>query len=83
MSIEFVNEEVFITLPNEHKFQVGQECILHGLVDFPEHNGDVVTISNIRMNGEYGKAYYIKGRINQTGLNWVYEYRLSEHPTLA
>lgn len=60
---------------NKHEFNVGDVCILHNLQNFPEFNGTEVEITSIRENGEWGRAYYIKGRINEY-LNWVYEYRL-------
>jgi hypothetical protein len=58
-----------------HKFKPGEIRTLHGLVDFPEFNGDAVEITAIREDGPNGKAYYVKGRINEF-VNWVYEYRL-------
>jgi len=72
----FVSEELFRSTPNGHKFTVGQECVLVGLEDFSEYNGDTVTITAIREDGSRGKAYYIRGRVNEM-LNWVYEYRLA------
>jgi len=72
-----IQEELFVTKKDKHKFKVGKECKLVGLEDFPEFNGEVVTISNYREDGSQGTAYYIKGRINEY-LNWVYEYRLEK-----
>lgn len=61
--------------PAGHQFQPGDRVRLVGLESFPEYNGQEVKITNIREDGENGRAYYIKGRIN-AHLNWVYEYRL-------
>ena len=58
-----------------HKYRPGEIRTLIGLEDFSEYNGEEVEITAIRKDGEYGKAYYVKGRINEV-LNWVYEYRL-------
>jgi hypothetical protein len=63
----------------DHKFQTGDRALLVGLESFPEYNGEEVTITNVREDGERGRAYYINGRINQH-LNWVYEYRLRRVP---
>lgn len=71
----FESIEPFKTNPNNHKFKIGDICELTGLVDFPEYNGTNVEITSVRIDGEYGKTYYIKGAINKF-LNWTYEYRL-------
>ncbi len=70
-----VSEELYKAEPNGHAFKPGDKCTLVGLVDFPEYNGEEVEISAIRKDGSRGRAYYIKGRINEV-LNWTYEYRL-------
>ena len=70
-----VAEELFKVDEDGHKYKVGETRILVGLEDFPEFNGEQVEITAFRSNDEYGKTYYIKGRINQY-LNWLYEYRL-------
>jgi hypothetical protein len=70
----FVSAELFPGKSEGHRFKAGDKCILHGLEDFPEHNGKEVTIAAIREDGPHGKAYYIAGDI--TVINWVYEYRL-------
>lgn len=69
-------EELFVTEKAGHKFNIGDTRTLVGLVDFPEFNGEQVEITAFRSDDEYGKTYYIRGRINQY-LNWVYEYRLA------
>jgi hypothetical protein len=79
-SIEGV--ELFRAAPRDHKFTAGQKCILTGLEDFPEYNGDEVKVTAIREDGPYGKAYYISGRINEV-MNWTYEYRLVARPHVA
>jgi len=75
-NLSFENAELYRATPDGHKFSVGQVCILTGLEDFPEYNGEEVTITSAREDGHHGKAYYISGRINEV-MNWVYEYRLS------
>ena len=67
--------ELYRAVPNGHKFTEGQVCVLNGLENFPEYNGEEVTITSIRADGLYGKAYYVRGRINEVA-NWIYEYRL-------
>ena len=69
--------ELFPAKAEGHKFAPGDQCLLTGLEDFAEFNGTEVTITDIREDGTYGKAYYISGAIN-TYLNWVYEYRLQK-----
>jgi hypothetical protein len=71
--------ELYQTEPNGHKFAPGDVCVLTGLEDFAEFNGQEVTITNLRESDKYGRAYYIKGDIN-TFLNWVYERRLKKAP---
>lgn len=71
-----ISEELFRAPPNGHKFVAGQTCVLVGLESFPEYNGEEVEITAIREDGANGKAYYIRGRINEV-MNWIYEYRLS------
>lgn len=74
---QFVSNEPYATEPNGHLFSVGEEAELHGLTNFPEFNGTRVTITNIREDGPYGKAYYIKGGLAKY-INWTYEYRLNK-----
>lgn len=69
------SEELFTSDKDGHSYNVGDIKTLTGLVDFPEFNGEQVEITAFRLADEYGKTYYIKGRINQY-LNWIYEYRL-------
>lgn len=71
----FTSAELYKAESNNHKFSPGQVCILTGLIDFPEHNGEEVVITSIREDGPKGKAYYIRGVINEA-VNWIYEYRL-------
>lgn len=71
----FTSEMLFLTQPNGHQFNVGDTVALVGLKQFPEFNGETVKIVGIREDGPYGKAYYVKGRINEA-VNWVYENRL-------
>lgn len=71
----FTSVELFPGEYNGHKFKAGETRTLTGLVDFPEYNGQTVTITAIRADGPNGKAYYIDGAINAM-VNWVYEYRL-------
>ena len=71
----FISAEIFRSEAKNHLFKVGEHRELTGLVDFPEFNGEEVEITSIRQNGDEGRAYYIKGCINEF-LNWVYEYRL-------
>lgn len=72
----FISAELYHKESSGHKYNIGDKCKLHGLIDFPEFNNSIVEITGIRCDGVYGKAYYIKGEINKY-LNWVYEYRLT------
>lgn len=71
----FISVESRKIKPNGHCYKVGDKKILTGLVDFPEYNGEEVEITAIREDGLYGKAYYVKGRLNEV-VNWVYEFKL-------
>lgn len=71
----FISEMNRLGEANGHKFKVGDICRLHGLVDYPEYNGEQVEVEGIREDGPKGRAYYVKGRIN-VHCNWVYEYRM-------
>lgn len=75
-----VSSEPFSGEESGHKFKPGQEVRLIGLEDYPEFNGEIVTITSTREDGEWGKAYYFQtdnaNLVSQ--LNWTYEYRL-EH----
>lgn len=77
-NIKIINDEVFKGKENNHKFKPGDTVVLFGLEDYPQFNGTIVTISSIRQDGQYGKAYYFstdnEDLSNQ--LNWTYEYRL-------
>jgi hypothetical protein len=72
----FESAELLPGVPNGHKYSPGQTCLLGGLEDYSEYNGERVEITAIRQDGPHGRAYYIRGRINEL-VNWVYEYRLS------
>ena len=72
----FVPGELYPAESSGHKFKIGDELTLTGLVDFPEYNGQKVAIKAFRKDGDHGKAYYIDGEVNAM-LNWVYEYRLA------
>lgn len=72
----FESAELLPGVPNGHKYSPGQTCLLGGLEDYPEYNGERVEITAIREDGPRGRAYYIRGRINEI-VNWVYEYRLA------
>lgn len=72
----FKSEELFTANPRGHKFKVGQTCTLAGLTQFPEFNGQPVTITAIREDSTRGRAYYINGKINEF-MNWIYEDRLT------
>lgn len=69
------SEELYKAESNHHKYKPGETRTLTGLVDFPEYNGQQVIVTSIRKDGPRGKAYYIKGEINEVA-NWIYEYRL-------
>jgi hypothetical protein len=71
----FRSEQLYVSKPNGHLFKIGDKLVLTGLTDYPEFNGDAVTIVNIREDGPHGRSYYVSGAINSM-LNWVYEYRL-------
>jgi hypothetical protein len=70
------NVELLKADADGHKFKPGEVRTITGMESFPEYNGDEVTITAIREDGPYGKAYYVEGRINEL-MNWVYEYRLN------
>jgi len=78
--LKFISGEVFKGTNNNHKFKPGEKAILFGLEDYPEFNGETITITSIRKDGRYGKAYYFNSD-NQDlllQLNWTYEYRLNK-----
>lgn len=70
--------ERFPSESNGHKFNLGEKVKLTGLEQYPEFNGEIVTITTIRADGEWGKAYYFKTRNPDLAsqLNWIYEDRL-------
>lgn len=82
------NKEAILNLENgmmmviektSHKFDIGQQVILHGMDDYPQYNAIVVEIIAFRKNGTFGLAYYFKSDNSalMTHLNWIYEYRLT------
>ena len=78
--MKFVAEESYKGKEDNHKFKVGDSAELTGLEDYPEFNGEIITISSIREDGKFGKAYYFKtdNKELQYNLNWTYEYRLKQ-----
>ncbi len=75
-----VSAEPFVGKADGHKFKPGQAVQLTGLEDYPEFNGETVTITSIREDGHWGKAYYFRSNNPDLDrvLNWTYEYRLKE-----
>lgn len=73
---EAYNRKRYKAETNGHKYASGETRTLTGLESYPEYNGEKVEIIAIRDDGEHGKAYYVKGRINEV-FHWVYEYRLA------
>ena len=73
-----VSSEHLASESNGHKFKPDQKVRLVGLEDYPEFNGEIITITNIREDGVWGKAYYFKTDNPDLAsqLNWTYEYRL-------
>ena len=78
--ITIVNEEVFKGKENGHIFKPTDRVMLHGMEQYPQFNGEMVTIASIREDGPYGKAYYFKADNEEVEhqLNWTYEYRLKK-----
>ena len=74
------SSETFHGEPDGHRFRPGQEARLAGLEQYPEFNGEIVTITAIRVDAMGSRAYYF--RTGNPGLaaqlNWIYEHRL-EH----
>ncbi len=77
---KIINKELFIGENDGHKFQPEQKAELVGLVDYPQFNGEIVTITSIREDEGFGKAYYFStDNVDlSNNLNWTYEYRLKE-----
>ena len=74
-----VVSEVFVTQKTNHIFKVGDVLELTGLVGFPEYNGETVTITNYRLDGPDGLAYYFTSNCGlEKHLNWIYEFRLKK-----
>jgi hypothetical protein len=76
----FISEECFPGIVAVHKFKKGDKVELFGLEHYPQFNGEIVTITTIRQDGEYGRAYYFQTDNKELSeqLNWTYEYRLRE-----
>jgi hypothetical protein len=74
-NVAFVADEIFKVEQNGHKYNIGDVKTLIGLETCSRFNGEKVTITAFREDGEFCKAFYVKGSINEV-LNWVYEYRL-------
>ena len=72
----FIIAELYKAESNGHKYAPGETRTLTGLESCPEYDGEQVQITAIRKDGKYGKAYYVKGRINEVA-NWVYEYYIA------
>lgn len=72
------NAEIFKGVNKGHKFKEDDIVKLKGLEDYSQFNGKIVTITSIRENGYYGKAYYINSENSEImdNMNWVYEDRL-------
>lgn len=65
------------------KFAVGDRCELHGMVDYPELNGEIVFVTACREDGgSGGNPYYIRSESGKVEpwLNYVWEKRLRLAP---
>ena len=63
----------------DFKYSIGDKVILTGLIDYPEDNGNTMTISGFRRlpPNRYclsGRAYYFEEKIGWA--DWIYEERL-------
>lgn len=75
-----INEERHPCERGNRKFKIGDKLELHGLVEYPELNGQLVTVTNYRESDGDLNGYYIKsdtGEVEQW-LNFVWEKRLKE-----
>ena len=63
----------------EHQFGIGETLALDYLADRPDLNGELVTVTDFREDGEFGKSYFIQSLTNEEvniEYEWIYEYRL-------
>lgn len=82
MNAKAVSIELFPGNEDGHIFKPTEKAKLVGLLDYPQFNGEIITITSIRQNGSYGKAYYFSTENEELAyvLNWTYEYRLEKIP---
>ena len=78
LGASFISKEVFPGIQSGHKFSPGDKLELYGLEDYPQFNGEIVTVSSIREDGPHGKAYYFttQNEALASQMNWTYQYRL-------
>ena len=72
------NLELFPCDRGSRKFVIGDRCELFGLEEYPELDGEIVTITNYRESDGDKNGYYIQsesGRVERW-LNFVWEKRL-------
>lgn len=75
-----IQVEAFKAESNGHIFKPEDKVMFHGMENHKHLNGEVVTISAIRKDDEYGKTYYLKDNPKVTDvLNWTYENRLKKY----
>ena len=75
--VKHQNVEAFKADANGHIFKPEDKVVIHGMENLTDLNGEVVTISAIRKDGDYGKAYYLKDNPKVLAeINWTYENRL-------
>lgn len=73
-----INRELYPCERGTRKYSIGDRLELFGLVEYPELDGQVVTITNYRTSDGDLNGYYIKsdsGEVEQW-LNFVWEKRL-------
>ena len=71
-----VNKELYPCEKGTRRYSIGDRLELFGLVEYPELDGQIVTVTNYRDSEQNG--YYIKsdsGEVEQW-LNFVWEKRL-------
>lgn len=78
--VELVSELLYEGKRNNHQFEIGEELILHGLEEYPEFNGEVVTVVAYRDKQIFDDhlSYYISSKSGNVEpyLNFVWEMRL-------
>lgn len=77
---QLLNCESQPTEKGDRKYSIGDRVQLHGLVEYPELNGEAVTVTNYRESKGDLNGYYIEsdsGRV-EPWLNFVWEKRLAE-----